>query len=159
MQFGFMGVFFGTQQHAFISSIIRDLSCQHCQLQYIQILPRGSHPHQFASDRFISYLLLRQPQGLKKSEVQCNYYVYFRLNKCDKSLHLAVDQTCKGSLIFSDILQYVSCNSPKCHPVNYLHLGLLDYGRQKYYSLLKCCLLGAWETWANLKVVKQGIKK
>lgn len=30
MQFGFMGVFFGTQQHAFISSIIRDLSCQHC---------------------------------------------------------------------------------------------------------------------------------
>lgn len=155
-----MGLFlFLTWQHAFVSGSTHDLCCLHHWLQYIWILTRGSHPQQFATDRFIFYLLLRQQWGLNKSEVHCNYYVYFRLNKCDKSLHLAVDQTCRGRLIFSDILQYVSCNSPQCHPVNYLHLGLLDYGRQKYYSLFKDCLLGVWEMWSNLKVVKQGIKK
>lgn len=51
-------------------------------------------------------------------------------------------QTCGEMLIFSDILQYVYCNSPWCLPVNYLHLGLLDLDRQKYYSLLKCCPVG-----------------
>lgn len=55
--------------------------------------------------------------------------MYFRLNKCVKSFHLAVDQTCGEMLISSDILQYVYCNSPWCLPVNYLHLGLLDLDR------------------------------